>query len=72
MKAEKILVPVDFSESSDAALDWATVLARDTGATKDEVEPVDAGDSKDSPLPAGMLLALGLVGLAAFTRRRSL
>lgn len=33
MKAEKILVPVDFSENSDAALDWATVLARDTGAT---------------------------------------
>ncbi|HUE73828.1 MAG TPA: universal stress protein [Pirellulaceae bacterium] len=33
MKANKILVPVDFSESSDAALDWATVLARDTGAT---------------------------------------
>ena len=33
MKAEKILVPVDFSESSDAALEWATVLARDTGAT---------------------------------------
>jgi nucleotide-binding universal stress UspA family protein len=33
MKADKILVPVDFSECSDAALDWATVLARDTGAT---------------------------------------
>ena len=33
MKANKILVPVDFSEGSDAALDWATVLARDTGAT---------------------------------------
>lgn len=33
MKASKILVPIDFSESSDTALDWATVLARDTGAT---------------------------------------
>ncbi|HZL86968.1 MAG TPA: universal stress protein [Pirellulaceae bacterium] len=33
MKADKILVPVDFSESSDAALAWASVLARDTGAT---------------------------------------
>jgi universal stress protein A len=33
MRADKILVPVDFSESSDAALQWATVLARDTGAT---------------------------------------
>ena len=33
MKANKILVPVDFSEGSDLALDWATVLARDTGAT---------------------------------------
>ena len=33
MKANKILVPVDFSEGSDSALDWATVLARDTGAT---------------------------------------
>lgn len=33
MKADKILVPIDFSESSDAALNWATVLARDTGAT---------------------------------------
>lgn len=32
MKANKILVPVDFSEGSDAAFDWATVLARDTGA----------------------------------------
>ena len=32
MKADKILVPIDFSESSDSALDWATVLARDTGA----------------------------------------
>jgi hypothetical protein len=36
-----------------------------------EVEPVDSGDSKDSPLPAGMLVALGLVALAALTRRRS-
>ena len=33
MYAKKILVPVDFSENSEAALDWATVLARDTGAT---------------------------------------
>jgi nucleotide-binding universal stress UspA family protein len=33
MQAKTILVPIDFSESSDAALDWATVLARDTGAT---------------------------------------
>src|SRR5262245_17944182 len=32
MKAKKILVPVDFSECSEVALDWATVLARDTGA----------------------------------------
>ncbi|HZL88792.1 MAG TPA: universal stress protein [Pirellulaceae bacterium] len=33
MKANKILVPTDFSEGSEMALDWATVLARDTGAT---------------------------------------
>lgn len=33
MKANKILVPIDFSDSSDVALGWATVLARDTGAT---------------------------------------
>ena len=33
MTANKILVPVDFSAGSEAALDWATVLARDTGAT---------------------------------------
>lgn len=33
MKANTILVPVDFSPGSEAALDWATVLARDTGAT---------------------------------------
>lgn len=33
MQAKTILVPIDFSESSEAALDWATVLARDTGAT---------------------------------------
>lgn len=32
MKADKILFPTDFSESSDAALRYATVLARDTGA----------------------------------------
>ena len=33
MKASKILVPTDFSEGSETALEWATVLARDTGAT---------------------------------------
>lgn len=33
MKANLILVPVDFSPGSEAALEWATVLARDTGAT---------------------------------------
>ena len=47
MKANKILVPVDFSEGSDLALDWATVLARDTGATlllvHVEVIPLTAG-----------------------------
>ena len=32
MKADKILFPTDFSESSDAAMRYATVLARDTGA----------------------------------------
>jgi nucleotide-binding universal stress UspA family protein len=32
MQAKLILVPIDFSESSEAALGWATVLARDTGA----------------------------------------
>jgi nucleotide-binding universal stress UspA family protein len=32
MKADKILFPTDFSESSDAALRYATLLARDTGA----------------------------------------
>lgn len=47
MKAKKILVPVDFSAGSQAALDWATVLARDTGATlvivHVEVVPLTAG-----------------------------
>lgn len=33
MKAKKLLVPTDFSPSSDEALKLATVLARDTGAS---------------------------------------
>jgi nucleotide-binding universal stress UspA family protein len=33
MKAKKILFPTDFSPASEAALEWATALARDTGAT---------------------------------------
>lgn len=33
MKAKKIIFPTDFSSSSDAALAYATSLARDTGAT---------------------------------------
>ncbi len=33
MKLTKILVPTDFSHTGDAALELATVLARDTGAT---------------------------------------
>lgn len=34
-----------------------------------EVEPVDTGSSKESPLPAGVLVGLGLVALAALRRR---
>jgi nucleotide-binding universal stress UspA family protein len=33
MKANKILVPTDFSHAGDVALEMATSLARDTGAT---------------------------------------
>jgi nucleotide-binding universal stress UspA family protein len=33
MKAKKILFPTDFSHCSDAALEYAATLARDTGAT---------------------------------------
>ena len=33
MKLNKILVPTDFSHTGDAAMDLATVLARDTGAS---------------------------------------
>lgn len=33
MIAKKILFPTDFSSSSDAGLEWAESLARDTGAT---------------------------------------
>jgi len=33
MQAKKILFPTDFSTSSDAALKYATTLARDMGAT---------------------------------------
>ncbi|HZN36526.1 MAG TPA: universal stress protein [Pirellulaceae bacterium] len=33
MKANKIVFPTDLSKTSTAALGWATVLARDTGAT---------------------------------------
>jgi nucleotide-binding universal stress UspA family protein len=33
MQAKKILVPTDFSHTGDAALQMATALARDTGAT---------------------------------------
>ena len=33
MNVKKILVPVDFSSGSEAALDLATSLARDSGAT---------------------------------------
>jgi nucleotide-binding universal stress UspA family protein len=65
MKAEKILFPTDFSSSSDEALRFATVLARDTGAeliiahvhepaaayaTGDVV--VDTGESSDETLAA--------------------
>lgn len=34
-----------------------------------EVEPIDTGSGKESPLPAGLLVGLGLVGLAAWRRR---
>jgi universal stress protein A len=33
MRIGKILVPTDYSESSEQALDYATAVARDTGAT---------------------------------------
>jgi nucleotide-binding universal stress UspA family protein len=33
MKATKIVVPTDFSAASDAVLNYATTLAKDTGAT---------------------------------------
>jgi nucleotide-binding universal stress UspA family protein len=33
MKLQRILVPIDFSSGSDAALDLATSLARDSGGT---------------------------------------
>ena len=33
MNAKKIVFPTDFSHCSDAALEYATVLARETGAT---------------------------------------
>ena len=33
MTERKILFPTDFSHASDAALDWATSLARERGAT---------------------------------------
>ncbi|WP_254512202.1 universal stress protein [Anatilimnocola floriformis] len=33
MKAKKILLPVDFSTAGEAALQMATMLARDSGAT---------------------------------------
>ena len=33
MHAKKIMVPTDFSHSSDAALAYATILARQTGGT---------------------------------------
>ena len=33
MQAKKILFPTDFSHTGDAALEMATALARDTGAT---------------------------------------
>ena len=32
MNAKKIIFPTDFSKSSDAGLEYATILARDTGA----------------------------------------
>ncbi|MCE9525417.1 MAG: universal stress protein, partial [Planctomycetales bacterium] len=33
MKLKRILVPIDFSSGSDAALELATSLARDSGGT---------------------------------------
>lgn len=36
-----------------------------------EVEPVDTGESKKSPLPAGLLVGLGLVALAGLRRRQA-
>ena len=47
MKAKKILVPVDFSSGSEAALDLAAALSRDTGAklliTYVQVPPLSTG-----------------------------
>ncbi len=36
-----------------------------------EIEPVDTGEGKQSPLPAGVFVGLGLVGLAALRRRKA-
>ncbi len=47
MKLSKILVPTDFSHSGDAALELATMLARDTGA---QIEIVHV---EESPLAYG-------------------
>lgn len=47
MNVKKILVPVDFSSGSEAALDLATSLARDSGAklliTYVQVPPISTG-----------------------------
>ncbi len=47
MNAKKILVPIDFSSGSEAALDLATSLARDSGAalliTYVQVPPLPVG-----------------------------
>ncbi len=58
MKADKILFPTDFSESSDAALRYATVLARDTGAELIIVyvhEPAAAYAAGDMVVDVGLI-----------------
>jgi len=69
-ETKKILVPTDFSEGSDEALDRAIGLAKQAGATMELVHVLEFGDSGD--LPFGLINYGGDPGAVVATVDREL